>query len=155
MKNIILMISVIFIAFTSCKKTYVTDITKTTIDSVKTDSVIVILDSTHSNAVSYSASFPITFKFSDNQIISAPNAIGAETINLDMLDSVAGSEVYIICYINNGASFDLSYNPTNTVVSLTSGSYSSPPQGTCVIYFKFLGCINGVNMISTSVTLQP
>jgi len=146
MKSSIFILSIIaVVAFnSSCTKTK-TDII------IKTDTVYVPTDS--AKLITANA-FPVNVSFSQNEIIAAPNAVDTVNLILNFTNSVPGINCSVVTYINAGASINLSY-PSNTDVALTSGSLINPAQGNNLIQFNFLGNINGINMVSVSVVLQP
>lgn len=140
MKKLLLSIAIIgVIAFASCKHETYYNITENKIDSTSLK-----VDST----------FPITANFNTNQIIAAPNAIGLESITLKFNDSLAGTTISILSYVNPSASFGVSY-PSNTILSLTQGSLLAPEPGNELITFTYLGNISGLNMVEVAVVLQP
>jgi hypothetical protein len=148
----IIIVFVVFMAFTRCTKTKTVTITKT--DTIHVDSAIVVNNPTANSKVVTATSFPVNVVFSQNEIISAPDAVGACNLTLNFADSIPGNCCSVITYINAGASLSVIYG-SNTDVALTAGSFANPAQGTNLIQFIFLGNINGINMVSASVVLQP
>lgn len=138
MKKLLLSIAIIgVIASASCKRDTYFNITEQNPTTLKVDST-----------------FPITANFNTNQIIAAPNAIGLESITLKFNDSLAGTTISILSYVNPSASFGVSY-PSNTILSLTQGSLLAPEPGNELITFTYLGNISGLNMVEVAVVLQP
>ena len=146
MKKLTIFLTALLPIFNCCKKTYINNF-ETQIDTVFQNGA--------STSLIYDTIYPITINFNSNKIIAAPNIIGNETINLSFNDSVVGSTISILTFINSGGSVNLNYNTKNTIVSLTSGSFTNPIPGTNLIVFIYLGNINNLNMISASITLQP
>jgi hypothetical protein len=159
MKALILSIAVVALV-DSCTKTKTVYVTTTLHDTtvVTKDVIKTIVDTTDylnlGSVQSLTGAFPLEVEFNANKIVSCSNALGSSDIELDMDDALPGSIVYVLTYVNAGASINLTY-AHNTVVSLTDGSFSNPAQGENIIRFKYMGKLGTINYISAGVYFQP